>query len=680
MKRILFFFSAAVALAAAEAPTLVNNPSAAERFAKPSDALVAREESFWKRTPVPAPDDIALEVSGILPLPGRRLLVTTRRGEVWWIDGAYDADPHPKFTLFASGLHEPLGIIAAPKGGFYVAQRQEVTRLVDTDNDGRADVFETVAKIPISGSYHEYAFGPILAPNGNLRVTLNVAFGGSTQSPAPWRGWMVEITPDGQFIPIASGLRSPNGFMLTSSGDWFYSENQGEWVGSGRVTQIETGDFMGHPAGLAWSRMAGSTVKLRPEDILDFEQPMPDVAKKLPGLKLPAVWFPHTILGISNAGLVEDTTQGKFGPFAGQFFMADQGQSKVMRMSLEKVKGVWQGAAYAFREGFSCGIIRVAYGEDGSLFAGETERGWGSVGPKKDGLERVNWTGQVPFEIKEIKAQPDGFLLTFTKPVDRDSASNPASYSVAGFTYLYHKAYGSAPINRIGCPVRKVDVAPDGLSARIALICLREGYVHEIKAAGLRAAGQPDEALLHATAYYTLNKIPDGPRIIPLDPKEAELCVAPVPAVAGAITKKHPAKVPGDWPDPEGDKQILLSTQPGLKFDTTTLTVKAGQRVRLVFRNADDMLHNFVLCAPGKGQDVGAAALALGLDGAARNYVPDSADVLYHTALTSPGDADTIFFTAPETPGDYDYICSFPGHSMLMKGIMKVEPKETSSN
>ena len=263
MKRILFFFSTAAALAAAEAPTLVNNPSAAERFAKPSDALVAREESFWKRTPVPAPDDIALEVSGILPLPGKRLLVTTRRGEIWWIDGAYEADPHPKFTLFASGLHEPLGIIAAPKGGFYVAQRQEVTRLVDTDNDGRADVFETVAKIPISGSYHEYAFGPILAPNGNLRVTLNVAFGGSTQSPAPWRGWMVEITPDGQFIPIASGLRSPNGFMLTSSGDWFYSENQGEWVGSGRVTQIETGDFMGHPAGLAWTSICAPPESIR---------------------------------------------------------------------------------------------------------------------------------------------------------------------------------------------------------------------------------------------------------------------------------------------------------------------------------------------------------------------------------------------------------------------------------
>jgi len=51
-----------------------------------------------------------------------------------------------------------------------------------------------------------------------------------------------------------------------------------------------------------------------------------------------------------------------------------------------------------------------------------------------------------------------------------------------------------------------------------------------------------------------------------------------------------------------------MGTIPGLKFDTTLVTVKAGSRVRLVFRNGDDMLHNFVICAPGKGQAVGAAA------------------------------------------------------------------------
>lgn len=673
MKRLSFFL-AAVSAATLTSRAQTNNPSALERFAKPSDALVAAENRMWQRTPLPVPEGIILEVSGILPVAGQRLLVTTRRGEVWWIDGAYDADPKPRYTLFAQGLHEPLGIIAAPSGGYYVAQRQELTRLVDTNSDGRADVFQTVAKLPISGSYHEYAFGPVLAPNGNLRVTLNVAFGGSTQAPVPWRGWMVEITPDGQLTPIASGLRSPAGFAVSSQGEWFSTDNQGEWVGSGKITHIESGDFLGHPAGLAWSKLPGSTVKVRPENISDFEQPMHVVAQNVPGLKPPAVWLPHTILGISNSGMIEDLSGGKFGPFAGQFYVGDQGQSKLIRVSLEKVAGVWQGAAYSFREGFESGILRMAIGENATMFVGESARGWGSVGPKQYGIERVTWTGQTPFEIKEIKAQPDGFLLTFTQPVDRATAENLASYSLAGFTYNYHTAYGAAPVNRMVCPIQKIVVAPDGLSVRLAAQCLREGYIHEVKVSGVRAA-TGGSAVLHPVAYYTLNRLPAGDRIIPLVPNAAELCVAAIPASASAHSAKHPVKPPTDWPNSEGDQAFLLGTQPGLKFDQTLLTTKAGTRIRLIFRNTDDMLHNFVLCAPGKGQDVGNAALALGVEGTAKNYVPDSADVLFHTAITQPETSDTIYFIAPTTPGDYDFICSFPGHSAIMKGILRVTAK-----
>lgn len=673
MKRLSFFL-AAVSAATLTSRAQTNNPSALERFAKPSDALVAAENRMWQRTPLPVPEGIILEVSGILPVAGQRLLVTTRRGEVWWIDGAYDAEPKPRYTLFAQGLHEPLGIIAAPSGGYYVAQRQELTRLVDTNSDGRADVFQTVAKLPISGSYHEYAFGPVLAPNGNLRVTLNVAFGGSTQAPVPWRGWMVEITPDGQLTPIASGLRSPAGFAVSSQGEWFSTDNQGEWVGSGKITHIESGDFLGHPAGLAWSKLPGSTVKVRPENVSDFEQPMHVVAQNLPGLKPPAVWLPHTILGISNSGMIEDLSGGKFGPFAGQFYVGDQGQSKLIRVSLEKVAGVWQGAAYSFREGFDSGILRMAIGENATMFVGESARGWGSVGPKQYGIERVTWTGQTPFEIKEIKAQPDGFLLTFTQPVDRATAENLASYSLAGFTYNYHTAYGAAPVNRMVCPIQKIVVAPDGLSVRLAAQCLREGYIHEVKVSGVRAA-TGGSAVLHPVAYYTLNRLPAGDRIIPLVPNAAELCVAAIPASASAHSAKHPVKPPTDWPNSEGDQAFLLGTQPGLKFDQTLLTTKAGTRIRLIFRNTDDMLHNFVLCAPGKGQDVGTAALALGVEGTAKNYVPDSADVLFHTAITQPETSDTIYFIAPTTPGDYDFICSFPGHSAIMKGILRVTAK-----
>ena len=54
---------------------------------------------------------------------------------------------------------------------------------------------------------------------------------------------------------------------------------------------------------------------------------------------------------------------------------------------------------------------------------------------------------------------------------------------------------------------------------------------------------------------------------------------------------------------------ISATTLAGLKFDRTLLKVRAGQRVQITLTNPDEMLHNWLLTAPGKGQDVGMAAM-----------------------------------------------------------------------
>ena len=92
-------------------------------------------------------------------------------------------------------------------------------------------------------------------------------------------------------------------------------------------------------------------------------------------------------MGISTSDILQDTTKGKFSPFPGQYFVADQGQSKVMRMGLEKVNGVYQGFAINYREGFQSGILRERFGLDGSMFVGMTSRGWGSTGKDDFGLQ-----------------------------------------------------------------------------------------------------------------------------------------------------------------------------------------------------------------------------------------------------------------------------------------------------
>ncbi|WP_460958926.1 plastocyanin/azurin family copper-binding protein [Spirosoma litoris] len=645
----------------------------------------ASEEDYYRIITIPIPEDIKLEVGGMAPLPDGRLAVCTRRGDVWLISNPYmQGSRVATFKKFASGLHEPLGLIWHPKGYFLCTQRGEVTKLVDNDGDDVADEYSSFYKWPLSGNYHEYSYGPLLLPDGDMVITLNLDWIGYGASLAKWRGWMLKLTEKGEMTPWATGLRSPAGFGILRDGSILYTENQGDWVGSGRMTHLTKGAFAGNPAGLRWSGEPGSPLALKPEDVPSTGKPMFEVAKTIKELKVPAVWFPHTLMGISTSDFKQDTTNGAFGPFSDQLFVGDQGHSKIMRVALEKVNGEWQGACFPFREGFQSGIIRTVWGQDGSMFVGMTSRGWAATGKDPYGIQRLVWSGKTPFEMKTITSKPDGFEVTFTLPVDRKTAENPESYSLNSFTYRYHRTYGSPIEDAKPVPIRGVVVAPDGMSVRIvADTVLREGFIHELKAEGIRSASG-SMPLLHATGYYTLNAIAPGEKLtlsaravaiakyehadmMAMEKKAATTAAKNVKAV----NAKRVVTMPADWTNGP-DQSLTIGTKPGLKFDVDKLEVKAGSKIKLVFNNNDDMLHNCVITKPGAANAVGDAALRLNLNGPKMNYVPNSPNVLFHTNILQPETSETIYFLAPTEPGDYQFVCSFPGHSSLMQGTLKV--------
>jgi hypothetical protein len=202
-----------------------------------------------------------------------------------------------------------------------------------------------------------------------------------------------------------------------------------------------------------------------------------------------------------------DESGGRFGPFAGQFFLGEFTQAGINRVFLEKVDGEYQGACFPFRSGMACAVLRLAQGTDGSVFAGLTNRGWSSLGTASYGLQRLVWTGKTPFEIKEMHALPDGFELVFTQPVNRSSAGDPASYEMSSYTYLYRSSYGSDEILKQQPQVESATVSADGLRVQLKVDGLRELFVHELWANGVR--NEHGEPLLHPDAYYTLNRKPE---------------------------------------------------------------------------------------------------------------------------------------------------------------------------
>ena len=679
------------------------NPFAARAQGPDASAAGAsaavREAAFYVIETVSIPEDVVLEVGGLALLPSGDLAAATRRGEVWIIENpnGWGSSP-PYFRRFARGLHEPLGL-AFHDGALYAAQRGELTRLDDTDGDGQADEYDTVFDWKVSGNYHEYSFGPVVRDNGSMIVTLNLGSVGQMASLAKWRGWMLEISPDGDVQPLATGMRSPAGLQVLSNGDIFYAENQGDWIGSGWLTHVEKGDFVGHPEGLRWAGEPGSPLALTPSDIPDTGEPMFEVARRIPELKTPAVWLPHGIIGVSSSGILEDTTGGAFGPFAGQLFVGDQGHSKIFRVALERIDGVYQGAVFPFREGFQSGVLRMIWDREGGMYVGMTSRGWDATGGESYGLQRVRWSGMTPFEAKSVHAAPDGFEITFTLPIDSASAADAGSYDVTSFTYHYHSTYGSPVIDRMKHTVRAVELEEGDHGVRIAIDSLREGYIYELKMTGLRS--QEEEPLLHDTGYFTLNRIPQGERLAvghvgapPAPDGRAESAAStiddppathheadpsPTPTASGSDDEppaergaKRVTTMPAGWSQP--DATITIGTQPGLRYDLEAFTVSAGARVELAFRNDDDMLHNLLVVLPGTADRVAMEAIQLGLEGAERGYVPESGDVLFHTALLQPGTSESIYFTAPTQPGEYTFVCTFPGHAMTMRGIMTVTP------
>lgn len=646
---------------------------------------------YYPMTTIPEPDGAVLEVGGLAMLPDGRLAAATRRGDIWLIGNpSLGGGKAPYYKRFARGLFEPLGLVYR-NGSLYTSQRGELTRLTDTTGDDRADLFERVYAWPLSGHYHEYTFGPASLPDGSMVVTANVAFGSprwwEAESRVPWRGWTMRITPGGEMEPLAAGLRSPAGIAVNDRGDILYTENEGDWIGSGFLAHVERGDFFGNPAGLRWADRPESPVQVRPEQIVDSDRPYFETAERVPGVKLPAVWIPHTVMGISTSDILQ-ATDNSFGPWEGHYFIGDQGHARINRVVMERVEGVYQGAVFPFRGGFASGVLRMAWGEPGSMYVGLTDRGWTSTGERGYGLQRLEWNGELPFEMREVRAQPDGFEIEFTRPVDREIAANPAHYSVISFTYMYRYDYGSPVIDRERAVVRGVRLSEDGRTVRLAVDRIRERYIHEIRLGTLRSAdGSP---LLHDLGYYTLNHIPEGELLAEsemtavYDPQRhdrdrvagaveeiEEMSVETPGAIAARRAVKRVTQMPESWTDGP-DRTIRLGTRPGLRFDIERIEVEAGSRIALTFDNDDTMLHNVVIVRPGTADEVGEMAMNLGLDGDALEYVPNTDDVLFFTSMLQPGAVETIYFRAPESPGTYTYVCTFPGHHIIMRGELVV--------
>ena len=410
------------------------------------------------------------------------------------------------WSRFAEGVHDPQGIrVMAPDGSaVVVAQKPELTLIQDIDGDGQADLYKTICdRWRGGGNYCEYVHGPVIDSEGNYYISINLSDaardaacekggGAAMGTSLGYDGWAAKITPQGKFIPFASGLRSAAGIGISDKDEIFITDNQGGWVGTSKLNHLAEGAFYGYPASLL--------------DLPEYRQ-----GKKLnkaefeKQVKPPAAWIPHGELANSPGNPEFDETGGKFGPFAGQIFIGDQTRSNIFRAALEEVNGQYQGAVFNFIDHLQSGCIRIRFDQTGRLWVGQTGRGWRSVGGATEGLQRIEWDGKtVPFEMHSMKLTPSGFAVRFTRPVNPQTVRAAGALKFKHWHYHYHGEYGSPKVGETDDASTVRSISDDGRTV-YADLPLQTGQVYQISTHGIRAAD--GASMSTTTGYYTLNSL-----------------------------------------------------------------------------------------------------------------------------------------------------------------------------
>jgi hypothetical protein len=479
----------------------------AQRPARQAPApVVVKPNPAYRVESIEMPDGLSAETGAINFMPDGRLIACFHRGEVMTYTPATK-----KWKLFASGVHDPLGIMVINNNEILLMQRPELTRIKDTDGDGVADEYLTITDdYGISGNYHEFAFGPVKDKQGNLFISLNTASNqaGIRKEPrggvdtvglrsrmfsaVSYRGWVLKLSPDGKLTPYASGFRSPNGLGFDLKGNLLVPDNQGDWLGTSHLYVVKEGKFYGHPASLLWTKgWSKGNPALLPVAELDKMRTRP------------AVEFPNGLIANSPTQPLCDTTNGKFGPFAGQIFLGEMNKARINRVMLEEVAGELQGACIPFLDelGLRKGNNRLVFATDGSLWTGQTDHGW--AGDK--GIQRIVFTGATPMDILNMSLTKQGFDLTFTQPVSEATANSIASYAFKRYYYEYHAEYGSKQFDITPVPVTNVKLSADRKQVSLTLAELKPGYIYQLDLTGIKSANGVD--LQNSPICYTLNNL-----------------------------------------------------------------------------------------------------------------------------------------------------------------------------
>lgn len=561
-------------------------------------------------------------VSGVDFLSESRIAICTIHGDVWICDVLADDLSKLSWKRYAAGLHQPLGLKVVD-GVIHVMCRDQITALHDFNDDDEADFYECVSNShQTSAGGHDFITGLERDDQGRWY------FASGNQGVCRVSGQELEV--------IATGFRNPNGLGVSPDGAVILAAVQeGDWTPASAICDVVKGGHYG----------AGG-----PKD-----GPL--------GYLPPMLYLPR---GVDNScGGQTFIDSDRWGPVAGKWLHYSSGAATHFLVLREVIEGQSQAAAIPLHGEFLSGAHRGRFSQhDGQLYVASAQ-GWGNYGVEDGALQRVRFTGgEFPYPTSH-ETRENGIFLEFADPVGSE-AKDTKRWFAQQWNYLYGPSYGSPEYSarhpqtpgHDRLEIRSVQVLDGGKRVFVEIPQLQP--VNQLH---LHFDG-PRRIELLATIHRLGEPFVEFPGYQKIE-KEA-----PQQLLAADFEGK-----PNPWATGEPGRSVRIQAVIGLQFDQKRLTAKTGERLSLTFDNPDSVPHNWVLGKPGSLKTLGELANRLMTDPAAvqNHYVPKSADVLAHSSLMFPGKSHTIHFNAPETPGEYPFLCTFPGHWMVMNGVLEVE-------
>ncbi len=609
-----------------------------------------------------------LRLSAVDFLSDGRAVVASLSGDVWIVDGLAEDAETLRWTRFATGLNQPLGLRVVDDR-IHVTGRDQITRLHDLDGNGAAD-------------FHENFNNEVMAATNFHAFTLNLdtdsaggfLFAKATPWPPESRGVAAEITPHhgvlfrlppdgGRLETIATGLRNPNGLSVGPGDEIVFSDNEGNWAPTSKVARVRRGGFHG---------FIPSAHRDREPD--DFERPI--------------AWIPHHVDNSPSTPLFI-TSPAWPAELHGRLLLTSYGRGTLALVLHEEVDGLWQGAHLTLPLSFKSGTMHARFHRDGHLYvAGLTS--WQSAGHGGDwgSFHRVRFTGG-PLRLPvAVRTSVGGVELRFAEPLDPGSVADPENFRLSWWTYPWSARYGTQgrlhSLERPGgigpdpVTIESIRLAEDARTVRLAIPALTPELV-------ARSAGAPpghpvvkdvpmgvvlaidyrlraaDGAAVAHVVHKTIHRLPGSGAVAPA-------------ARAGHAGHHGPAETPlpgrSLLAEAAGTVEIR-SSGVSLNYDVTEIRMRAGERLVIRYVNAGDLAHNLVIVrSEADIEPVGLAALATPAGDPAHG--PEGHRVLAATPLAQPGETVFLEFTPPG-PGVFPYVCTFSGHFTMMQGRLVVE-------